>query len=108
MCLQWGNKWALQTVHSNDTTEDEFDANIDSVVWPEGWAVEKVCRRIGSGSGSLQACLLGAAAAAPQPCTTWTICQASPICNAAAHFTIPVAAARPALPLHPRLTQILL
>jgi hypothetical protein len=49
MCLQWGNKWALQTVHSNDTTEDEFDANIDSVVWPEGWAVEKVCMRIGSG-----------------------------------------------------------
>ena len=32
----------LQTVHSNDTTEAEFDANIGSVVWPEGWVAEKV------------------------------------------------------------------
>jgi hypothetical protein len=41
--LQWGNKWALQTSHINDTTTDEFDANIESVVWPAGWGpAEKV------------------------------------------------------------------
>ena len=34
MTDEWGNKWALQTSQMNSTTLAEWEANLDSVVYP--------------------------------------------------------------------------
>lgn len=37
-----GHKWALQTSHTVMNTTQDWDDNINSIVWPTGWKVEKV------------------------------------------------------------------
>ena len=34
---QWGNKWALQTSQEEMADDAAWAANLDAVVWPEGW-----------------------------------------------------------------------
>jgi hypothetical protein len=66
----------MQTSHMNDTTAEEFDANIASVVWPEGWAVEKV-----GGMGCMGAAGGDVLAAQHGRCTM-TACLAAVFCLA--------------------------